>query len=195
MVSLFKIIKLIASPVGLRTLSGEEEAKPQYDFLSSIEIVLLDSAHLFLYQNMDHLEEVLKSVNQLPTKPESLNDINRIMNLFLDKKAAFLRQTIILTKHLSLDLSYLLRNCAQNYIGRSIVPYEYNCGLPKELTSDSKELYLRKIPVGDYETASEKKFDYFIKKVWPNLSEIVKDFTIICVPSYFDFVRLKKYFK
>eukprot|EP01022_Parablepharisma_sp_SALTPOND_P026521 TRINITY_DN64322_c1_g1_i1.p1 TRINITY_DN64322_c1_g1~~TRINITY_DN64322_c1_g1_i1.p1 ORF type:complete len:1202 (-),score=108.17 TRINITY_DN64322_c1_g1_i1:4294-7899(-) len=188
---------IIASPVGLKTIVQEAEGDTamKYDFLSSIEIVLLTSAHLFMYQNVDHVEEVLKNLNELPTKTDGLTNINRIMNVFLDKKGKQLKQTIILTKHASLELNYLFKACGTNYMGRVTIPYDYPCCLSKDLIAQKKKVYLRKIPVGDIESAHEKKCDYFIKKVWPKLYETLKTYTIFYVPSYFDFVRLKKHFK
>lgn len=186
---------IIASPLGLKTIIQEGESNMKYDFLSSIEVLMLDHAHLFLYQNIDHLEEILKNVNELPTKTEGLTDINRIMNVFLDNKAKLLRQTIFLTKYTSLELGYLFKTASTNYFGRMSLPYDYPCGLSKDLILQNKTVYLRKIAVGDLETAAEKRFEFFTKKIWPKLYESMKTYTIIYVPLYFDFVRLKKFFK
>jgi len=190
---------IIASPLGLRTILQENDQKDsqtmKYDFLSSIEIVLLTSSHLFLYQNIDHLEEIITNVNEFPTKTDGLTDINRIMNVFLDKKGKQLKQTIMLSKFNSLELSYIFKKCSStNYLGKLIIPYEFQCPLSKELIVKNIKISLRKIPVGDLETAAERKFDYFTKKIWPKLYENCKSYTILYVPTYFDFMRLKKYF-
>jgi hypothetical protein len=37
--------------------------KIDQDFLSSIEFVILDQSEAFVYQNLEHLEEVLKALN------------------------------------------------------------------------------------------------------------------------------------
>lgn len=38
------------------------------DFLANIEFLILDQAEAFVFQNMEHLDEVLQSLNQRPKK-------------------------------------------------------------------------------------------------------------------------------
>lgn len=62
---------IVASPLALRLLCGhkvdnkanEMTEKIDKDFLSSVEFVCLDQAEAFIYQNLEHLEEVLKALN------------------------------------------------------------------------------------------------------------------------------------
>lgn len=58
---------IIASPLGLRlTIGAVGEADRDFDFMASIEILIMDQAELFLAQNWDHLLHVLKHLHLQP---------------------------------------------------------------------------------------------------------------------------------
>ena len=57
---------IIASPAGLRLMSQTSDEEFNYDLLSSIEILVMDRSEYFIYQNMEHLEDILAHLNNVP---------------------------------------------------------------------------------------------------------------------------------
>ena len=58
------------------------EGKIDQDFLANIEVLVLDQAEAFVFQNTDHLDEVLASLNIKPKKLTQINDITRIKDIY-----------------------------------------------------------------------------------------------------------------
>ena len=66
----------MASPLAIRMITGEKvddkanalTKQIDTDFLANIEFLVLDQAEAFVFQNMEHLDEVLQSLNQRPKK-------------------------------------------------------------------------------------------------------------------------------
>lgn len=80
---------IVASPLALRLITGQEtdenafkDNKIDYDFLSSIEFIVFDQAEAFVFQNPEHLEEILRVVNKRPKKLSELNDITRLKEIY-----------------------------------------------------------------------------------------------------------------
>jgi hypothetical protein len=84
----------------------------------------LDQAEAFVFQNVEHLEEILKLINKQPKKLSDLNDIQRIKELYTgngpngDKLPKYVRQNIVISKFRNLDLEYCLDTyCQTNVYG------------------------------------------------------------------------------
>ena len=111
---------IIASPLGLRLVieggvvrvkegEGTKKRKKQaadYDFLSSIQVLIIDQADMMSMQNWDHLQVVMEHVNLRPKAAHDC-DFTRIFWSFLDGKTAESRQTIILSAFQFPDLNAL----------------------------------------------------------------------------------------
>lgn len=107
---------IIASPLGVKLTKNQEENKQEkiYDFLSSIEILLVDFAEVFTFQNISHLEEVLQVVNQMPKSNANIVDINRIKDNYKENHAAYLRQSIFVSHFENLEIEMLIKNTCKN---------------------------------------------------------------------------------
>ena len=208
---------LIASPLGLRTMTGQEDDENGYkqqridfDFLSSIEYLVLDQAEAFIFQNVEHLEEILKLLNRTPKKLSDLNDISRIKDLYTgsdasltEKLPTLFRQTILLSKFRNVDLDYCLDQfCSSNVFGSINMPKIHphraleQCSSLHSSSGGNLKITLRRLPnVETIEHIDDARFSFFTKQIWDKLYEDNPGYTILFVPSYLDFVRLRNYFK
>lgn len=91
---------LIASPLGLKMIVGVEGDKEfDRDFLSSIELVILDQADVFLMQNWAHVTHIFDNLNCVP-KDSHGTDFSRVRMWSLNGQAQFYRQ-LLLFSHIS----------------------------------------------------------------------------------------------
>ncbi|EPS62103.1 hypothetical protein M569_12691, partial [Genlisea aurea] len=110
---------IVASPLGLITKIGEAEAAKDkdVDYLSSIEVLVIDHADIMLMQNWSHVNTVVEHLNRIPTKQHGM-DIMRIRPWYLDGHAQFYRQSIILSSHIHPELNALFNRKCLNYQGK-----------------------------------------------------------------------------
>ncbi|KAK8040697.1 hypothetical protein PG991_000485 [Apiospora marii] len=185
---------LIASPLGLKMAieSGGKDKKMDYDYLSSIEMVILDQADALLNQNWQYIEFVLEHLNMQPREAHDC-DFSRVREWYLEKQAHNYRQTLIFSAFNTPELQEVHRQC-QNWAGRVRVQPEYP-GSIQELGVKVKQTFSR-FDAPSAAAEPDARFEYFISAIVPTLVKRAKDVegTLIFVPSYFDYVRLRNYF-
>ena len=49
--------------------------------------------------------------------------------------------------------------------------------------------------IANFEKASDQRFKFFTSKLWEKIYNEGTSYTILLVPSYFDFVRLRTFIK
>lgn len=205
---------IIASPLGLKTLITADEHKldsasdneqlPQNgdkDFLSSIELVVLDQAEVFLMQNWEHIIDIMQHINQMPSKPRKM-DVARIRLWHLENWSKYYRQLVMFTSiTVPLIHSFFQKN-SLNYEGYLAFKHKVDNPQAKQVTTKCTQHFLY------YESQSandicDSRFSFFIKKVLPKYSRPADgsnesstlDHTLILVSSYFDYVRLRNYLR
>ncbi|CAO3653422.1 unnamed protein product [Cunninghamella echinulata] len=184
---------LIASPLGLRTLIGSEgDKKRDHDFLSSIEVMILDQTTDFLMQNWEHIEHIFQHMNLIPNDSHGC-DISRIKNWYLDGKARYLRQTLIFANFLTPELNSLYSKYLKNTSGKLKIKQSYE-GSIMEVMAQVPQSFTR-IDTTSLASMDEARFKFFIEKTLPSLrkSAVMQTHTLLFIPSYFDFVRIRNY--
>ncbi|KAI7851631.1 hypothetical protein BDC45DRAFT_538077 [Circinella umbellata] len=187
---------IIASPLGLRMMIGTEGDKKQdFDFLSSIELVIFDQANNFLMQNWEHVEHILQYMNRIPLDTHGC-DISRIKNWYLDKKAQYLRQTLVFTEFLTPEFNAIFNKYFKNIAGKLKIKQKTEDGTILDVIPQVQQTFTR-VDTTSLAAMDDTRFKYFIEKTLPGLrkSAIMQSHTLIFIPSYFDFVRIRNYFE
>ena len=196
---------LVASPLGLRRITGGEgdRAKDRdTDFLSSIEIAIILDAHVLAAQNWSHVEDVLGLTNALP-KAAARTDFSRVREWALGGLGRFFRQTIITSAWLDVDTSRLFRRASHNTRGGVLLRGTYS-GTIGAVAVPVRQTFIRvQSPLANASEADDARFEHFETRILPVLiagteggggsaaGATTAARTLIFVPSYFDYVRLR----
>lgn len=186
---------LFASPLGLRMAIGSEEEKKKldYDYLSSIEMVIVDQADAMLMQNWEHVEYIFEHMNLQPKDAHDC-DFSRVRSWYLEDWARYFRQTIVLSAFNTPELSELFRFHCQNWEGK--VRLQLECpGVLQNLGVKVKQTFSRFQPTSAGQDP-DARFNYFTAAIIPSLLKRGKNAagTLIYIPSYLDFARVRNYF-
>ncbi|KAK3554480.1 hypothetical protein QTP70_023479, partial [Hemibagrus guttatus] len=184
---------IIASPLGLRTLIGAEgEAQRDFDFLSSVELLVLEQSDVLLMQNWEHVLHVMKHMNLQPLDSHGV-DFSRVRMWNLNNWARFYRQTLVFSSIQEPQINNIITKHCHNYRGQVSVK-----NLPK--TGSICQVLVQLPHVFQmFQTDSfmdqDDRFQFFVDKVLPQYRDSVMSHTLIYVPSYFDFVRVRNFLK
>ncbi|CAH1449466.1 unnamed protein product [Lactuca virosa] len=185
---------IVASPLGLITKIGEAELEKEkdVDYLSSIEVLIVDHSDIIAMQNWSHVNTVVEQLNRIPSKQHG-TDIMRIRPWYLDGQARFYRQTIVLGTHVNPDINAMFNNHCLNYKGKVKLSCEHKGVLPKVLLQ-VRQIYER-IDTESIVDADDSRLEYFKKKVFPKIKDSVQGGVMIFISSYFEFVRVRNFLK
>ncbi|KAG8729614.1 rRNA-binding ribosome biosynthesis protein utp25 [Ceratobasidium sp. 423] len=175
---------IIASPLGLR-MGIEREGPP--DFLSSLEIMLVDQLDCLTMQNWAHLTHIIELCNVLPKEANGA-DFARIREYCLDGHSGYLRQTILLSAYETPQTRALFNNTQllKNVAGRVRQMRPYGATpIPESMAID-----WIKLDCDDPAKEPDARFEYFKEKIVPNILSAAQVQTLIFVPSYFDYLRV-----
>ncbi|KAM6973299.1 U3 small nucleolar RNA-associated protein 25 homolog [Aplochiton taeniatus] len=184
---------IIASPLGLRTLLGAEgENNRDVDFLSSIELLVVDQADIFLMQNWEHLLHVMQHLNLQPLDSHGV-DFSRVRMLNLNNWAKHYRQTLVFSSVPDPQINNLLTKHSFNYRGQVTTK---NIPIVGSICQVLVQLpHVFQMITTDSFMDQDVRFQFFVDKVLPQYRDSVMSHTLIYVPSYFDYVRLRNFMK
>jgi len=180
---------VIASPLGL-TVRREE--KYSLDFLSSVELLIMDQADVMLMQNWEHVVTVMNFLNKTPKSLPPEMDISRIRAWTLNGWSKHVRQSIILSSHVSPEINALFKKF-ENFAGKVRINFQFE-GAVSDVKAKIKQTF-RRIDCESSEEIDNVRFDFFSNELFPKITGIDPETTLLFVPSYFDYVRVKKFIK
>ncbi|DBA80702.1 TPA: hypothetical protein ACH3X1_007943 [Trebouxia sp. C0004] len=184
---------IVASPLALATkLIEDEEEGGAADFLSSIEVLLVNRLDVLHMQNWAHMTTVLEAVNQVPKGQHGV-DIMRVREWYLSGNAKQHRQTILLSSFATAEANALFNRMCVNHAGKARLKVSYK-GVLGHTLSPVRQIFER-IASPSATADAEARFQHFKKHVWLSIKESGSSGQLVFVRSYFDFVRLRNFLK
>ena len=212
---------LLASPLGLKTIltpdkSNASNSSEDFDFLCSIEMLIMDQTDVLYMQNWDHVLQIFQHLHLQPREQHG-TDLNRVRLWALNGFSAHYRQNLIFSSVPLPEASALFNRRGTNFAGKIRIEN------PVPSTSASVCNVLIQMPQAfhRFSTTSaaqctEDRFQFFIKKMLPQYrSDSVSHTWVFCVqlkrlnvhrftfvnasvrliyiPSYYDYVRVRNH--
>ena len=184
---------IVASPLGLRIIVGSaEETVRENDFLSSIDIAVIDCADVVTaMQNAAHLDDVMSALNCIPFKTER-TDFSRLRSVYADGRAATLRQTILVSEHATPELMALTRRSLNSAGNQVIRPSAYG-GVISLVPANITQTFQRLNIGADIVKSDDTRLSEMTERILPSMRRryASSGHCLVYVAEYFDFVRLK----
>lgn len=181
---------IIGSPLGLRRVIGAEgDVERDFDFLSSIELLIMDQIDVVLMQNWDHLYQILNNMHLQPEKSHDI-DYSRLRSWCVNGWNRYYRQTLIFSSIELPHVNTLLTRKCYNYAGKVKVANRIEPGLIHKVTVKIPQVFHR-FEASDLVKAVDSRLEFFLKEVLPRHMDPIYNHTLIYFPSYFDFIYVR----
>ncbi|KAJ2731790.1 rRNA-binding ribosome biosynthesis protein utp25 [Coemansia sp. BCRC 34962] len=185
---------IVASPLGLRMVTGSEgDERRDFDFLSSIEMVIVDQCDALLMQNWEHVSHVFGHLNATPKKDHGC-DFSRIRQWYLEGTAQHRRQTILISEYMTPEIQAVFNNNCRSIEGKVRIKPVYP-GAVTDVIAQVPQIFKR-LSVKRLQSAADDRFAHFADHVFPELqkaSTTGDKHILLFVSSYFDFVRIRNF--
>ncbi|KAM9777992.1 U3 small nucleolar RNA-associated protein 25 homolog [Neosynchiropus ocellatus] len=184
---------IVASPLGLRTVLGAEgEKKRDFDFLASVELLVVDQADVLLMQNWEHVLHVMKHLNLQPLDSHGV-DFSRVRMWNLNNWGRHYRQTLVFSSVQDPQIHGILTKHCANYRGQVCTKNVPQTGSICQVMVQLPHVF--QMFHSDSFMDHDARFRFFVDKVLPQYQDSAMSHTLVYVPSYFDYVRLRNHLR
>lgn len=184
---------IVASPLGLRMIIGNEgDKKRDFDFLSSIEIAVVDQADAMQMQSWDNVDHIFKHMNRIPIEAHGC-DFSRVRPWYLDDQSKYLRQTIILSQYVTPEINSLFAHKCYNIGGKIKFRPRYKGSMSRIGMKIRQTFSKLSTGIDDPAQDPDARFKYLSTVILPSLMRGNPEGTLIFIPSYLDFTRIRNY--
>ncbi|CAG2166410.1 unnamed protein product [Oppiella nova] len=187
---------IICSPLGLRLIIGSEgDSERDYDFLSSIEMVIMDQTDVFLMQNWEHVLHIMKHLHLTPTQSRDV-DFSRVRMWVLEGWTQFYTQLLVFSSITVPMITALFNKHSNNYFGKIVTKNEITStkAAVSSVYIEVPQMFHR-FECSSLAASSNERFEFFVSTVLPKFRDKQMSRTMIFIESYFDFVRIRNYFR
>lgn len=185
---------IISSPLGLRlTIGAEGEEERDYDFLASVELLIMDQTEIFIMQNWDHILHIFDHLHLQP-KSSHETDFSRVRSWCVNGWSKYYRQTLIFSSIRLPEIFNVFNKNCNNYAGKFKIINPVSMGAVTQVIVPIPQVF-QKFSATDHIKAVDERFNFFTTQILPQYKDTIMSNTLIFVPSYFDFVKLRNYFR
>lgn len=177
---------ILCSPLGLRMILDGNAGRESH-LISNIQLAVIDKADIMLQQNWEHLSIIFSHLHNQPS--EIHTDISRVRKCYIDGMSKYYCQLLLFSRYAHELFSALILEYSLNYHGLVIQNRPCNGTLDKIEIPLCQEL--RRFAVENAAEQAVLRFNFFKEYC----SSSLLPGTCFVIPSYFDFVRVRNYFK
>lgn len=185
---------IIASPLGLRIIIGADGDKSRdYDFLSSLELIIVDQAEVFLMQNWEHLLHVFDHAHLQPRESHEV-DFSRVRSWYLSGWGKYYKQLLVFSSFVTPEINSLFSTYSMNFAGRVKACEAHHSGSILQAAVQAPHSF-RRFSCSSHKELSKMRLRYFVDEVLPGFTGKLMRQTCIVVSSYYDFLHLRNHMK